>query len=385
MKLNARLAAGLICISALAPARAAVCPPAAETITITAITGTKVVLDKLVQALFDYFAQQLTQFGQHKVTGIKVMTSQVATATKAKINSDVGLSLGHMSAVAHLETVQQQLKVYQDFSPQTGQGVDPCGQLVAQTNVTLATGHAAAMAAEAISHVAAAPGRYGNPDGFNLAMLKRRQAMFATEDEAKLGLGTAQKAEIQTASGGRFSLAGADTNARVLFADSSDPRVLAAREAYLNHMAGAPDLPITAAMAALPAGKEYLALKARKDAAMSTALNSLAVVGAENTPNKELGKSKMQAMRDLVNTYHGPNATQRYAASTGQSVRGMMVDQVKMGAAMLSIEVDQLQQAQRHEALLGTLLALEAQRDYRPALSAATQANEAARARPGVR
>lgn len=379
-----KIVAVLLCSLGCVSANAGVCPPFAENIVISSIASTEAALKALQEMLFKNLSTQMESFDKLQIAATKTLTSQVATAAKAQINANIALKQGEMTALSHLETVKQQTKIYQDYSPNTGQGVDPCGQLAAQTNVTLASGQAAAMAADAVSHVSAAPGRYGSPEGFYNMMAAQRR-MYATEDEAKLGIGPANNAAVVLANGARFSLAGADTNAAVLFADSTDPRIKAAKDAYLNHMAGAPDIPLTAEMASLPTGKEYLALKARKDATMSVALNSIAMVGAENTPNAEIGKSKMQALRDLVGQYYGRDAKERWQGWANQSQRGLMVDQLKIDAASLAIDVDQYQQSQRMEALLGSLLALEAQREYRPALNAAAQSIEGARVRPAVR
>lgn len=366
-------------------ASAGVCPPFAETIVIGAVAATETALKQLQEFLFKNLSTQMESFDKMQIAATKTLTSQVATAAKAQINANVALKQGEVTAMAHLESVKMQTKVFQDFSLQTGQGVDPCGQLAAQTNVTVASGQAAAMAADAISHVSAAPGRYGSPEGFYNKMFTQRRLMYATEDEAKLGFGVANNATVLLGNGTRFSLAGADTNAAVLFADSADPRIKAAKDAYLEHMAGAPDVPLTAELAALPAGKEYLALKGRKDATMSVALHSIAMVGAENTPNAEIGKSKMQALRDMVGQYYGREAKDRWQGWASQSQRGLMVDQVKIDAAMLAVEADSYQQSQRIEALLGSLLALEAQREYKGALNGAAQSIEGARARSNVR
>ncbi len=372
-------------VSASVSAMANVCPPFAEQIVISSISSTESALKQLQEFLFKSLSSQMEQFDKLQIAATKTLTAQVATGAKAQINANVVLKQGEMAAIAHLETVKQQMKIYQDFSPQTGQGVDPCGQLAAQTAVTVANGQAAAMAADAIAHVSAAPGRYGSSEGFYNKMFQQRRTLYATEDEAKLGFGVANNATVVTSNGSRFSLAGADTNAAVLFADSADPRIRAAKSAYLEHMAGAPDMPLTAEMASLPAGKEYLALKGRKDATMSVALHSIAMVGAENTPNPEVGKSKMQALRDMVGQYYGRDAKERWQGWASQSQRGLMVDQLKIDAATLAVEADQYQQAQRVEALLGSLLALEAQREYKPALNGSVQSLGAAAGRSNIR
>lgn len=342
------------------PARAALCPPMAETAVIVSAAAMKAALEMLVTQLFDVFGLQLANFAKMKVSAVKTLTAQVATSAKAKINADVALAGGEMAALGALEHTKQSLKVYQQFSALTGQGVDPCAQLTAQTNLTLANGQAISMAADAISHVMAAPGRYGSPEVFVDQMLRQRQLMFGTPDEAALGLAIGTKAEVQTQSGEVLPMAGADTNARVLFAESNDPLVQSARAAYLNHMAGLPDRAISPEQAKSPAGREYLAAKRRKDALMSIGLNSLAIVGAEHTPNGELGgKTKIGTLRDVVGQYYGDSAKDRMRGWASQSERGLKVDQVKIAAAALAVEADLLEQARRVEATLAALLALE--------------------------
>ena len=377
----------LALVSTLAlPARAALCPPYAEAVVMAANTAMKVAIEMFVRQLFDLLGLQIFNFGKIKVTAVKIMTSQVATAAKAQINANIALAQGEMAAIGSMETTKQQLKVYQDFSALIGQGVDPCAQLAAQTAVTVANGQAISLAADAISHLAAAPGRYGNAEMYTDRLLRQRQLLFATPDEVTLGYGVGAKTEVVTATGERFSLAGADTNARVLFADSKDPLVKTAREAYLNYVAGPPDRAITQDVAALPAGRDYLGLKRRKDAVLSTGLHSLAMVGAEHTPNPELGdKSKMQAMREMVGQYYGEAASGRWKGWTSQSQRGLLVDQVKLNAAQLALEADLLAQSQRQEALLGSLLAMEASREHSAALAGSAAGFEQTRVRPAVR
>ena len=321
---------------------------------------------------------------QRELSAIKVATSQIATAAKAQINADLVLKQGEMAAIGSMETTKQQLKVYQDFSALTGQGVDPCAQLVAQTNLTNAGGRAVSTAVQSVAQTAAAPGRYGSSENYTYRLLQQRKEMFATEDEAKLGFGTANKTNVETATGAKFALAGADTNAGVLFADSADPRVKAAKDAFINHMGGAPDVAISKEVAMSPAGKEYLLRKGAKDAAMSAALSSLAMVAAENTPDGAKD-SKTQAMRKLVGQYYGKDAAERWKGWASQSTRGVMVDQMKIEAALLALKSEQYQSGQRLEVLLGTMLVEDAKSQFIPGLNMAAQTLENERARPGVR
>ena len=356
-------------------------------IVLPVIAAYKAALEILIQQLFSSVTSALLGVGRIQVSAIKVLTSQVATAAKAQINANVVLKQGEMAAIGYLETSKLQLKVYQDYSPEFGQGHNPCEQMFVQENVTKSNDKAQILATSMVADLAAAPGRYGSPEGFVNRMFAQRSAKYLTIDEQKLGFGTANAQTVTLVNGLKFPLAGADTNASVLFADATDSRIKDAKQAYLDHVAGAPDVPIAPDVAALPMGKNYLALKGRKDAVMSVAMNSLATIGSENTPNAETGKSKMQAMRDLVDLYYGAGgkAKERWAGWASQSQRGLMVDQLKIDASLLAVEAEQYSQAQRMEAVLGSLLALEARREYKPALNASLQSIDSMRTTPAVR
>jgi len=368
-------------------AYAYVCPPVEAPPIIGSIFTVQAAFRVLFNTLFDQMKQALMGVGRIEVSAIKVMTSQVATAAKAQINANVVLKQGEMAAIGYLETAKLQLKVYQDYSPEFGQGHNPCEQSKVQTDMAMANGQSGAGAVEMVTLLAAAPGRYGSPEGFVNRMFAQRSAKYLSIDEQKLGFGTANAQTVTLVNGLKFPLAGADTNASVLFADATDSRIKDAKQAYLDHVAGAPDVPIAPDVAALPMGKNYLALKGRKDAVMSVAMNSLATIGSENTPNAETGKSKMQAMRDLVDLYYGAGgkAKERWAGWASQSQRGLMVDQLKIDASLLAVKTEQYQQTQRMEAVLGSLLALEAQREYKPALNTSVESINSMRTAPAVR
>lgn len=373
--------AGMLAVS---PARAGVCPPFNVGLTVAHLAAVEVALKTLWHMLMKGLSQTLMSWDSRELAAMRVATSQIATAAKAQINANLVLKQGEMAAVASLETTKEQLKVYQEYSALTGQGVDPCLQLQAQANFANAGGRAANTAAATFAQAAAAPGRYGNTENYMNRMLQQRRDMFATEDEAKLGFGTAAKATVDTATGAKFALAGADTNAGVLFADSPDPRIKAAKEAYINHMGGAPDAAISKEVAQSPSGREYLVRKGAKDAAMSAALYSLAMVAAENSPNGSQD-SKNQAMRKLVGQYYGNDAAARWKGWTSQSERGIMLDQMKIEASQLALKQEQYRSGQRLEVLLAAMLTSDAQGQFRPALDAAAAALDGERARPAVR
>lgn len=355
------------------PSQAAMCPPYAEAIVLAAKTAMQAALEQLVNQLFSMFTDQLNFFAQLKAAAVKVVNSQVSVAARAQINFEQDLKKGEMSARALLESTKQQLRVFQDYSPQTGQGVDPCRQLQYQRAVIAATASAVSTAAQMTGKLSAASGRFGEAIGYIDTLLASRRANFATADEEKLGLGKASTATVVTNSGDVVALAGADTNADVLFADSNDSRVQQAKQNYLNYVAGPPDAPVSAAAVSTSAGKQYLQSKATKDSAMSVGMNSVAQVAAENSPFDEgQGVSKITAMKNMVGMYYGETAKDVWRAWMSQSDRGLEIDSIKMSAATLAVEIDQLEQARRIEANVAALLGMRAQR-LKPQVEAAGQ------------
>lgn len=356
------VAALAVSAAALAPMQAhAVCPPYAETITMAATAAAKLAMEQLVNQLMSSFTDQLDIFARFKIAALKVVSTQVSTAAKAKIKAQQSVAEAELSAMALLESTKAQMKVFQDYSPQTGQGINPCFQLESQKAALAATDFVASKSAELRKAVEAAAGRFGDQQAYAAKLLATRFSMFTSPDEEKLGYGKAA-GEAVTTSGERISLAGADTNAGILFVESTDPRVEAAKRQYLSYLAGSPDSAITKEMASSGSGSQYLDTKNRKDAAMSVGLHAVSNVAAEYSVNEEAGGlSRMSAMSNVVGMYFGETAKEMWRGWTAQSERGLQVDALKMASATLAMEVDQLAQSQRIETLLGTWLALEAQ------------------------
>ena len=363
---------------------AGLCPPFNEMAVIAKLGLIESALKVAWTTLFKALSGNLLSYDKRELSAMRVATSQVATVAKAEINAAQTLMAGKMAALGALEQTKQQLDVYQQFSVMTGQGVDPCAQLEAQIGLNDAGRRTNASIQAVLMQAAAAPGRYSSPENYIEKMLKVRQASFLTKDEEALGFGKAATTEVTTATGEKFPLAGADTNAGVLFADSADTRVKAAKEAYINHIGGLPDLPIAKETASLPAGKEYLVAKAQKDAVMSAALSSMATVAATNTP-VDGKQSKTQAMRELVGQYFGKEASQRWKGWSTQSTRGLLVDQLKIDAASLALKAEQYQDGQRQEVLLAATLLADVKAKYGDELETMRRNIDTVRTGSGVR
>lgn len=313
-----------------------------------------------VDQIFAAFTSQLEFFSKIKISSIKVTTNQVAIAAKMQIQAAQKIDSAETSALALLESSKAQMKVFQDFSPQTGQGANPCYQMQVQKAAVAAATFVQGTSQEYLKKVKVV-GRSGNNESHAKQLLKEKLENFATADDEKLGY--APKASAITDSEGNvIELGGADANAATLFVPSDDPRVKLAKTNYIKNATGAPDAPITKLQASSGAGAQALQEKTRKDAVMSVGQHSLAMVAAENDPDHELGdQSMIQTSKNVVKVYFGALAALTHQAWVSQSERGLMVDSLKISGATLAAEVNLLEQAMRQEALVATLASLHTQ------------------------
>lgn len=332
------------------------CPPFNTGMVVGQTMAVEAALKALWQSMINNLAKMMIGYDRQELGAMKVLTAQISTAAKAEMKAMETLSQGRMTALAYLESIKEQARVFRQYSPQTGQGVDPCQQLSAQQLMRLAAAAGAQMAREWAKQMPSAPGRFGDAATYYKERMERRQALYATPNEEKLGQGKAQKDVVTLATGEKFALAGADTNASVLFADSADPRIIQAKKDFITNMAGPPDAPLPKTHSNSPAAKEYLLAKARKDAVMSAAVTSLTAIAAENTPTGMGGKSKNHAFREIRDLYYGGNAALRWAEWALQDVRGLRMDQMRIDSATMAAKEEQYKSTQRLEVLLGVLL-----------------------------
>lgn len=335
----------------------AVCPPYAEAITKAATVAAKAALESFVNQIYTAFTDQIEFFQRMKISSLKVVTSQVSLAAKMQIKAQQSISTAEASALSYLESSKQQLEVFRQFSPQTGQGADPCGQMKRQKAAIAAATYVSGQAAEYLQDI---KNRYGDVDSQAKQLLKQRMEFFASADEQKLNNAPAASTVIDN-KGNQIELAAADTNAATLFAEAEDERVRVAKKAFISYLSGPPDVPLAKSQLNSNAGRQYLYAKARKDAMLSVGQSSLARVASEYDPNHEIGEqSMMGTLSDVVGTYFGVASAAVHQAWTSQSERGLALDALKMSSAALAVEVNQLEQAQRIEALVAALVAQEA-------------------------
>ncbi|MBL8510054.1 MAG: hypothetical protein JNM52_00285, partial [Betaproteobacteria bacterium] len=235
----------LACLLAVAllprPALALGCPPFSEELVNAYTYLMEGLQEAFQQGLFQALSSQEEGYSQQQISAIKVVASQVATAAKAQINAATALKQGELAAVAQMETTKELARITADYSAGTGQGTDPCAQLAAQRKLAMAGLQTSKVAEDMLIKVDNGPGKYRDPESFTRRATDMRKKMFATEDEEKLGYGSAVRDRIKTVDGREIALAGADTNASILFADSDDMRIQMAKDAFLNNIAGTPD------------------------------------------------------------------------------------------------------------------------------------------------
>lgn len=334
------------------------CPPYNTAAQVAEEAAMELALKNLWSSLMNTLRQVMLSLDRQELASMKVLSAQITTAAKAKIKAKQAVAEGKISSIAYLDSVQKQMDVFRKYSPQTGQGVDPCEQIKTQALVANAQRAAKELARTWIKSTAASPGRYGDPATFFRQQMAVRTTYATVEDE-KLGFGKANKEIVTLADGTPFPLAGADINGSVIFADSSDERIIEAKKAFLNNLAGPPDPALDRRYADFPAAREYAMRKARKDALSSAALYSLSSVASENTPANGF-PSKMASLRMVRDMYFGQNALQRWASWASQDYRGLMIDRLKVESALLASKEEQYKTGQRLELLLGALVTYKA-------------------------
>lgn len=75
------------------------------------------------------FLMEMLTYGPIKVAGLKVVTSQVATAQKAQITNEVLLANGAMAGRAQLETTIQHIELFRNYGLISGQGPQTCSAI----------------------------------------------------------------------------------------------------------------------------------------------------------------------------------------------------------------------------------------------------------------
>jgi len=300
-------------------------------------------------------------FGANMQTKFEMLMAALSVTTKQEAVSGQVQAEGiqkaaqiMVAAAGAQRTSANLTDTYLKFSPKMGQGYDACG--------TMAKNKSLDRAFSALPHAAMA--RMGQQDTFSgrmvpsrvdalQARLETHRNKFCTQSEADNGLCTLSP------------LPGGDTNAALLFEATPAGSLQAdARKAFIAHVMGAPDELMPAANAKTADGQQYAFLKNRKDALLSVPAYSLAMIDVANTKSEEMGNRSPNEMLKLrVNQYFGGEEAKSWSANMAfQEPRGLLIEQAKMGGLEIWLRWQQLEQNNRIEANLATLLLASGER-----------------------
>lgn len=333
-------------------------------------------VNKLIAAETDTVSASISAFGtafgtamtnqfEQIISAVAVATKQEALAGNTIATADMQAGQQLVNAVAAQQETAAATKAYLEYSPQMGQGYDPCGTEAKQQTLDQYFDALPAAAQARMTTFDNAPGRLVASTAAAMQQrLENHRQNYCTAAEAKAGLCTLSQ------------VPGGDTDASLLF--QSEPAGSLqdkARDAYIQNVLGAPPAAIPATEGSTVQGQDYLATVDREQALLSIPAYSLARIEAENTQSAAYGgKSANEVLTLRVNQYFGGQEAERWASAlSAQSTRGLLVEAAKMGGLQVWIHHQQYEQGQRMEAELAALLLTEADSSMDGTTAAAQQ------------
>jgi hypothetical protein len=299
------------------------------------------------------FGTALTKQFEQIISAVAVATKQEALAGNTIETAGMQSGQQLVNAVASQRETAQVTKAYLDYSPQMGQGYDPCGTEAKQQTLDQYFDSLPAAAQARMTGFDTNPGHLVASTAQAMQQrLDNHRQNYCTAAEAQAGLCTLSQ------------VPGGDTDASLLF-QSEAPGSLQdkARDAYIQHVMGDPPASIPSGMGQTPQGQDYLAAVNREQALLSIPQYSLARIEAENTQSAAYGnKSANDVLTLRVNQYFGGQEAEQWSSAlAAQSARGLLVEAAKMGGLEVWIHHQQFEQNQRLEAEFAALVLAEAE------------------------
>lgn len=355
-KRSVKAVVGAVLLSMSGIAAGVGCPPVIDSIWQAGMDSAQASVEAAITASFESISTSRTLNLQRVLSALRVVTKQISASGEQQIAADIAAKKGSASYLSELSSRKAMFNAMIDYSPSTGQGFDPCGELLRSKNIAVAVGEASRdMQEKVIRELDAAPGRLVRDQA---ALISQRMAaaktLYCTPDEAAAGLCKAAG-----------TMAGRDVDATNFFtshdADSPEGK---AKSALLNNMFGVPYQAIPKEMAATASGQSFLEAKRAEDAIGSVSQASMKAIQSW-TEGRGTGAAKSDSVLDTlskkVGTYSGGD---NYAAwekdKLSQSERGLLVEYAKMAATELYMLHAEYQQQERIEANVATLQALRA-------------------------
>lgn len=143
------------------------------------------------------FSDAVEPLARQKVSGYKVLTSQISVAAQQKINSAKRMAEAQMAAIALMASSIEQLEVFKDHSPMMGQGAQVCDAVNQRSDITRI---ADVRKAYDVGNVRNA-GRANFPaNNYVGARIKQQLEDYCTADQHNLGLCRARADGMASAS-----------------------------------------------------------------------------------------------------------------------------------------------------------------------------------------
>ena len=315
-----------------------------------ALVGTVASVDAALSAQLEINSQRMQ-------SAVAILTKQKAIAANQIAEAERITGQTTASGLRILAQTEAVKKARFDYSGEFGQGVDPCGTYSRRVNIA---NQDAAMGQErryrVVDEVVVGPGRYADP--IKAADDKvREHEKFCTEDQAASGL--CKKAG---------PMAGASLTFATLFEPAVEGEDLyTAKVAFVNNVVGLPDAPLSKTAAKSSSASAYVLAKARKDAFLSPAINSLKEIQLDyssiSSTHGGTGLPLAMQFEAEVKRYSGNSKEYDTWSRTmiGQNQHGALVEQLKIKALDLALMERQYRQYERMESNLATLVAMEVQ------------------------
>ncbi len=330
---------------------------AAEAQMLAALTAVDTLLGAPEVGTIDLYTNKIN-------AAIAVLTAQKATTGESVSETERATAQQTATAFATLSESRRTKRARFDYGGEFGQGIDPCR--IHATRNMIATRDSEMIeerGRRVMSEIDAAPGVYADP-------VQARDAMLTDRDEFCTRAQTASGHCKRLRDSGRWEgdLPGADINVATLFEPAMEGEPLYdAKVRFVNHIVGLPDEAVSTEAATTVAGTAYMEQKAIKDARISPALASLKELQLEHS-----GVDAAHGGPNIPIALFYRNEIKRYAGDTeehtewarllaAQNERGALVELLKINALDLSIMERQYRQYERMEAMLASVVAMDAE------------------------
>ena len=254
----------MLSVSSFAAGRG--CPAVVDSAWEGAVDSAKSTILSAIQNMDEKIAKSRADNLTLLMSAIKVLTNQVNVSSEKKLASDIAAKNESAKYAVILANRKEILNTTMNYSAETGQGFDPCGELERSKGIAVAIGESRHdMQEKVLRELDTAPGRMTKSQlGIINQRLTDARTLYCTKEEAAMGL----------CNEGR--LAGKDVDASHFFSPSiqgSDDSK--AKSALLNNMFGIPHQTIPKDAVNTPQARAFIETKRNEDAFRSVPQASL--------------------------------------------------------------------------------------------------------------